>query len=107
MPAPYSADLRERVVDAYKSGKGSARMLAKMFGVGKTTVTDYLRLEQLNGNVNVKFHSNVKAVKAIEATGATILFLPPYSPELSPIENMWSKLKQIIYRAPKSGGISS
>ena len=54
MPAPYSTDLRERIVDAYKSGKGSARMLAKIFGVGKTTVTDYLRLEQLNGNVNPK-----------------------------------------------------
>ena len=35
MPAPYSTDLRERIVEAYKSGKGSARMLAKMFDVGK------------------------------------------------------------------------
>ena len=54
MPAPYSTDLRERIVEAYKSGKGSARMLAKMFDVGKSTVTDYLRLDKLNGNVNPK-----------------------------------------------------
>lgn len=48
---------------------------------------------------NVKFHKTEKAVKAIENTGATILFLPPYSPELSPIENMWSKLKQLLRKS--------
>ena len=54
---------------------------------------------------NIKFHSTAKAVKAIEATGATILFLPPYSPEFSPIENMWSKLKQILKTAePRTWG---
>ena len=45
---------------------------------------------------NVKFHSSSKAVKAIEDTGANIIFLPPYSPEFSPIENMWSKVKQTL-----------
>jgi transposase len=35
------------------------------------------------------------AVRAlIEAVGARLLYLPPYSPDLNPIEEMWSKVKQ-------------
>ena len=33
---------------------------------------------------------------AIEAVGAWVLFLPPYSPDLNPIENCWSKVKAIL-----------
>ncbi|MEI6428186.1 MAG: transposase [Pseudanabaena sp. ELA607] len=35
----------------------------------------------------------------IESVGAKIKFLPPYSPDLSPIELCWSKLKEIIRSA--------
>jgi transposase len=35
-------------------------------------------------------------VEAIEAVGASVLFLPPYSPELNPIELMWSKIKAVL-----------
>lgn len=39
----------------------------------------------------------------IESKGAKILFLPLYSPELSPIENMWSKIKQVLKtKSPKT-----
>jgi transposase len=31
--------------------------------------------------------------EAIEAAGASLLYLPPYSPNYSPVENCWSKLK--------------
>lgn len=46
----------------------------------------------------------MESVKAIvEATGARVLLLPPYSPDLNPIELMWSKLKEIIRGfAPKT-----
>jgi len=30
----------------------------------------------------------------IETTGATLLYLPPHSPDFNPIENLWSKVKQ-------------
>ena len=33
---------------------------------------------------------------AIEATGATLMYLPPYSPDHSPIEPCWSKLKTCL-----------
>jgi transposase len=37
--------------------------------------------------------------QAIEAVGASIMYLPPYSPELNPIEHTWSKLKALLRRA--------
>ena len=52
---------------------------------------------------NIGFHKKEAVVSAIESTGAKILFLPPYSPEYSPIENMWSKIKQILRKlSPRS-----
>ena len=34
--------------------------------------------------------------KAIEAAGASLVFLPPYSPDLDPIEQVFAKLKHIL-----------
>ncbi len=42
---------------------------------------------------NLSTHKNKRAREAIEATGACIWDLPPYSPDLNPIEKMWSKVK--------------
>ena len=48
---------------------------------------------------NLQAHK-VKGVReAVEAAGATLLYLPPYSPDLSPIEPMWSKVKQRLRSA--------
>ena len=52
---------------------------------------------------NVNFHKNKSALEAIEAVGAQVKFLPPYSPDFSPIENMWSKIKSILRKlAPRT-----
>ncbi len=40
-------------------------------------------------------HANV-IQSAIAAAGAQLVFLPPYSPDLSPIELCWSKVKQFL-----------
>lgn len=45
---------------------------------------------------NVGFHKVVGVREAIEETGAILFYLPPYSPDLSPIENMWSKIKSLL-----------
>jgi len=37
--------------------------------------------------------------EAIEAAGAELWYLPPYSPDLNPIECMWSKVKALIKKA--------
>lgn len=45
---------------------------------------------------NMRSH-HVKAVKeVIEEAGIILLYLPPYSPDFNPIENMWSKIKAIL-----------
>jgi transposase len=45
---------------------------------------------------NLAAHRNEQVVAAIEKTGARVLFLPPYSPDLNPIERAWSKLKNYL-----------
>jgi transposase len=42
---------------------------------------------------NLAAHKSPATAKAIEARGAWILFLPPYSPDLNPIEMAFAKLK--------------
>ena len=45
---------------------------------------------------NVNFHKMSSIVELIEKAGVKVVFLPQYSPELNPIENMWSKLKSYL-----------
>lgn len=52
---------------------------------------------------NINFHKNDGVIKLIESTGAKVVLLPPYSPDLSPIEKMWSKIKEFLKRSkPRS-----
>ena len=45
---------------------------------------------------NLPVHHALVIREAIESVGAKLVFLPPYSPDLSPIELCWSKLKQLL-----------
>ena len=45
---------------------------------------------------NATFHKAEKTRKAIEKAGCSLLFLPPYSPDLNPIETFWANLKAKI-----------
>jgi transposase len=45
---------------------------------------------------NLATHKVRGVREAIEAAGARLLYLPPYSPDFNPIEPMWSKIKQIL-----------
>jgi transposase len=45
---------------------------------------------------NLSSHKNAGVVAAIERTGASVWHLPPYSPDFNPIEQMWSKVKEIL-----------
>ena len=45
---------------------------------------------------NLAPHKNERTIALIEAAGASVLFLPPYSPDLNPIELMWSKVKAAL-----------
>ena len=45
---------------------------------------------------NLPAHKAAGVRDAIEAAGATLLYLPPYSPDFNPIENAFSKLKALL-----------
>ncbi len=62
-----------------------SQMLLPHLGIGDIVILD-----------NYKVHLSVYAKNLIEGAGASLLFLPPYSPDFSPIENYWSKAKAII-----------
>jgi transposase len=48
---------------------------------------------------NLGSHRSDKIRQAIEAVGASLLYLPKYSPDLNPIENAFDKLKAGLRRA--------
>ena len=48
---------------------------------------------------NLSSHKGSAVRKAIRAVGARLLFLPPYSPDLNPIEQAFSKLKHLMRKA--------
>ena len=48
---------------------------------------------------NLSSHKGPRVHKMIEATGASLLYLPPYSPDFNPIENAFSKLKAMLRKA--------
>jgi len=45
---------------------------------------------------NLSSHKVSGIAEMIQAAGAQVIFLPPYSPDLNPIELMWSKIKAIL-----------
>ena len=45
---------------------------------------------------NLAAHKPAETVQLITGAGATALFLPAYSPDLNPIEKMWSKVKNTL-----------
>ena len=48
---------------------------------------------------NLGSHKSQKVRKAIRRAGARPIFLPPYSPDLNPIEQVFSKLKRLLRKA--------
>jgi transposase len=64
------------------------QLLAPSLHVGQIVVMD-----------NLRAHKGERVRQAIEAKGCQVLFLPGYSPDLSPIEETFSKLKNDLRRA--------
>jgi transposase len=48
---------------------------------------------------NLSSHKGPRVRELIEAAGANLLYLPPYSPDFNPIENAFSKLKAMLRKA--------
>ena len=48
---------------------------------------------------NLSPHKHPATTRLVEPAGARVRFLPPYSPDLNPIEKMWSKVKAALRSA--------
>ncbi len=64
------------------------QMLAPSLAPGDVVVMD-----------NLPAHKVAGVREAIQAAGASVLYLPPYSPDLNPIEQFFSKLKALLRKA--------
>ena len=103
LPCPYARGSKYYIISAisisevmaalYTSGSVDSQIFLHFL---EHSLGPNLRSNQTVILDNVSFHK-VKGVKElIESTGAQILYLPPYSLDLSPIENMWSKVKSYL-----------
>lgn len=72
-----------------------AKVLVPQLWPGAVVVLDNLSAHKVSG-----------VQEAIEAAGASLRYLPPYSPDLNPIEQAWSKLKShlrsVAARTPRA-----
>lgn len=63
-------------------------------------VEQFLTPELKRGDIvimdNAKPHKSQRVTDAIKRVGCTLVYLPPYSPDFNPIENMWSKVKACL-----------
>jgi transposase len=80
IPVVFEGALNGDIFRAYVT-----QFLAPSLKPGDIVVMDNLSSHKVNG-----------IESAILAAGAIIMFLPPYSPDLNPIELMWSKIKAIL-----------
>lgn len=110
----------ERLVDAaphghwktttFLAGLRSSGIIAPLVLDGPMTgeaflayVRQFLALELKPGDVvvmdNLAAHKVAGVAEAVRAVGASILYLPPYSPDLNPIEQVFAKLKALLRKA--------
>ena len=61
------------------------QFLIKELKAGQTVIMD-----------NASFHKSQKTRELIESVGCKLIFLPPYSPDLNPIEKFWANMKRWI-----------
>ena len=124
MPAPLFNDVRIRIIKARERGDTIAQ-IAREKEVNQSTIVRLLRLYRETGSYearslnngrkprlspetleiirerivimdNLSSHQVKGIVEAIEAAGVSVKYLPPYSPDLNPIELLWSKVKAIL-----------
>jgi transposase len=80
------------VIDGAMNGETFVQYV-EQFLVPKLTPKDIVVMD------NLSVHKVAGVKKAIESAGASVLYLPPYSPDLNPIEMVFSKLKALLRKA--------
>ena len=94
---------RTNIIGGYVNNKSIAPMVfngscnTKLF---EAWVEQFLIKELKIGQVvimdNASFHKSQRTKELIESVGCRVIFLPPYSPDLNPIEKFWANMKRWI-----------
>lgn len=88
LTGPLAAVTIDAAVNADAFVLRTREVLAPCLRPGDVVVTD-----------NLSAHKAAGVAEAIDAAGAALLYLPPYSPDFNPIENLWSKVKAYLRSA--------
>jgi hypothetical protein len=120
VPASLSRNLRERIVRAVAGGS-SIGQAALRFEVSPSAAVKLMRHFRQSGSpARARFGGHRRPILAphealvralvdtkadislreIQAAGASLLYLPPYSPDLNPIKQVFAKLKALLRKAP-------
>ena len=110
MPVPCNRGPQLSIIGAISTKKVEAALYGEWATNGEIFLSfiedclvPRLKKNQIVIMDNVKFHLQASIANKIEAKGAKVVFLPPYSPDFSPIENMWSKIKNSLRKlAPRT-----
>lgn len=110
MPVPHNRGPQISMIGAISTNKVEAALYGEWATNGEIFLTfiekqllPQLKKEHIVIMDNVKFHLQAAVAAAIESKGSKVIFLPPYSPDFSPIENMWSKIKNTLRKfAPRT-----
>jgi transposase len=86
-PCVFEGHCNTKIIETYIE-----KILVPTLKPGMTVILD-----------NASFHKSDKIRKLIESASCHVKYLPPYSPDLNPIENWWHKIKTAIRKLKRDG----
>ena len=102
----YAPDVRFRRTSILSSVRSNGDIVPLIFEgslngeIFKEYIAKFLAPTLKKGDIvildNLTSHKVRGAIDSILAVGASVVYLPPYSPDLNPIEMMWSKIKACL-----------
>lgn len=110
MPKPFNKGIKFSIISAISSKKVISALYGEWSTDGiifeefiKQHLVPHLTRRHVVILDKARFHKMKCVKELIESRGAKLIYLPGYSPELSPVENMWSKVKDFICKkAPRN-----
>ena len=101
--ATFLAALRNDRIERVLSRRTHQRRAVVLGGYVEQFLVPTLKRNDIVGFDNLGLHKGKAVRQAIKAAGARLLFLPKYSPDLNPIEQVFAKLKARVRKAaPRS-----
>ena len=105
----YTPDVRSERTTILSSVRASGELVPCVFEgsltgeIFKKYISEFLVPTLKEGDIvvmdNLSSHKVNGVIEPIIAVGAKVVYLPPYSPDLNPIEMMWSKIKAHLRKA--------